>query len=175
MPLSDLITCFANAAQSHGLQCYFAVQNSAAANTQPEVIAARANDLDIRPATDLVADTSAAQKTTLLYSMHMTEQCVDGKPLASGRFTTGQFDFDLSFPPGLINGVYALPEFPYVEVGPFDYREDRLRFAYHSEDISCEWYDYETWKKCAECRAGVWVGGDVDCANGGGRRVSSCV
>jgi hypothetical protein len=148
------------------------VENTASADTQPKLISARDTEIQSPSAPALVpADTSAAQKTTLFYTMHLSEQCINGKPLVTGRLSNGQSVWDLSFPPGLISQAYLLPEFPAV-----DYKADRLRFAYKSGDINCKWYEFETWKKCAECRAGVWIGADVDCATGGGVRVSdSCV
>jgi hypothetical protein len=164
------------ATQNHGLQCFFAVENTGSAHTQPKAIAARVTKPQSQspPAPSLVpADTSAAQKTTLFYTMHLSEQCVNGKPLVTGRLSNGQSIWELSFPPGLISQTYLLPGYPVVEVGPFDYAGDRLRFAYKSGDIDCEWYEYESWRQCAACRAGVWVGADVDCANGGGVRVSN--
>jgi hypothetical protein len=160
-----------------------AVQYEASAQNQPKHIAARADDAEAAPTATvlstpaiILADTSANPTivtTTLLFHFRVTEQCENGAKKVTGHYTSGDINQEVTLWPGLIIGlVHYVPNFPPLYIGPFDYGSSRLRFEYKNLPITCEWYDDETWKVCAECRAALWSGPTVDCASGGGYRVS---
>ncbi|KAI4919615.1 hypothetical protein J4E90_001752 [Alternaria incomplexa] len=55
-------------------------------------------------------------------------------------------------------------------IGPFDYKNSNLHFSYdNGDDFHCDWNDSESWKRCGECRTGLWSAPKLDC-NGGGEK-----
>jgi hypothetical protein len=106
----------------------------------------------------------------LPFHFQVVEYCHNGERLASGTYTNGDTKQELLLKRGLmISFPHHVPGYANLDIGPFDYRNSRVRFHYFrpgqvaSED--CEWYDHETWKSCGECRAGLWSAAPVDCAD----------
>ena len=105
----------------------------------------------------------------LPFHIEMWEYCgLQGERLAAAVYKNGNMAQSLDLKPGLMTSVdHRVSGYSNLEVGPFDYRESRLRFGY----AGCEWWDHGTWKSCGECRAGLWSGGPVDCRDRGYVRV----
>jgi hypothetical protein len=104
----------------------------------------------------------------LPFHVQVTEYCENGSKKAKGQYKNGNLQLDFNLPPGLINNIdHRVPGYAPFSIGPYDYSNSRLRFAY--DPSHCEWFDNETWKQCGECRAGLWSGGDLNCAAGGSR------
>jgi len=53
-------------------------------------------------------------------------------------------------------------------IGPFDYKNSNLHFSYdNGDDFHCDWNDSESWKRCGECRTGLWSAPKLNCKGGG--------
>ncbi|KAH7384248.1 hypothetical protein DE146DRAFT_760032 [Phaeosphaeria sp. MPI-PUGE-AT-0046c] len=186
---SDL-NCAMNpaAGRTHQLECKVAVEwdnpnslsrsKNAARHDNTIIVDRRkriANDTveDLKATRTLVPEVIATQTTlnseTTILAFHytLTEYCESGKRLVKGYYQNGNIQRDMDLPPGLINAIiHLVPNFPPLEVGPYKYDTNHLRFAYNG---TCEWADDETWKTCGECRAALWSGSSLDCAVGGSR------
>jgi hypothetical protein len=109
----------------------------------------------------------------LPFHFSVTEYCQDGSKKVKGRYSNALVA-EMDLPPGLVVSIaHTVPNYPPLQVGPFNYDNSHLRFHYADKSIDCEWFDDETWKQCGECRAALWSGGSLNCAAGGGSRVSS--
>lgn len=98
----------------------------------------------------------------LPFHMEIWEYCINGKRLAAGVYYNGNMAQSLELKPGLMISLnHRVPDYENLIIGPFNYTASRLRFGYKD----CEWFDDETWKSCGECRAGLWSGGPLNCAD----------
>jgi hypothetical protein len=163
--------------------CKVAVQwEDSASQDQPKPLAAREDE----PTSVVVAKATTTRTVsaevianptseTLILPFHfsVTEYCDNGSKKVKGRYSNG-LSVNIDLWPGLIAAVkHGVGHFPPLEVGDFKYDSSRLRFHYADKEINCEWFDDETWKRCGECRAGLWSGAPLNCASGGSRVGSS--
>ncbi|KAF9700686.1 hypothetical protein EKO04_001930 [Ascochyta lentis] len=138
------------------------------------IINALASTLTLRPAIiqTTFPNTPSPQTSTILpFHLRIFESCHPGTPLtATAIYTNGNMAQALSLTPGLIFSVaHRVPGYSNLEIGPFDYAREKVRFRYEKQGgEECVWTD-ETWRSCGECRAGLWSGPLVDCGVGGVR------
>ncbi|KAF1943753.1 hypothetical protein EJ02DRAFT_510704 [Clathrospora elynae] len=109
--------------------------------------------------------------TMLILPFHyqLTEYCEDGVKMVKSTYSNGNYVLPVSLGPDEYSVNHLIPGFPNFMAGAFDYNTDHVRFNYDNGEFQCEWYDYETWKQCGECRAAQWSGAALDCGSEGSR------
>jgi hypothetical protein len=170
--------------QTHHIDCWVGVaeidsasQDALAARDEParvepaRVVPAQASKTTISPEV-LVRPTGLLYRPVILpFHFTITEYCTGPKKYVRGIYSNGLV-VNMNLNPTMTNNLnHTITEYPDLTIGPYATDKSRLRFYYKSAErnIECEWFDDETWRRCGECRAGLWSGEMLNCGKGGSR------
>jgi hypothetical protein len=115
---------------------------------------------------DLTVSSKAVEIAT--FHFRLVEYCASTDKGYKGTFRSAFGDADLDFAPAQAYALDIAPDqtLGNLVLGPIDQYTGRLRYYYRHQHgpLNCEWFDDERWKRCGECRAGLWSGAPMDCS-----------